>query len=84
MFRGRESISPLVSVGMFGLGCATGFILRDELTMPTYLRIKMATVEHSILTRRKLDPEMIQMLDPNAHKNQVMANASFAMRQHEK
>ena len=45
----------LVPVGMFGLGTATGFVLRDELNMPTYMRIKMALVEHSILTRKKLD-----------------------------
>ena len=36
----------------FGLGVSTAFVIRDELTMPTYMRIKIALVEHSILTRR--------------------------------
>ena len=55
----------LVPSAMFTLGMATGLALRDELNMPTYMRIKMALVEHSILTRRKIDPEVLQGLDPN-------------------
>ena len=43
----------------------------------------MATVEHSILTRRKLDPEMITMLDPNAYKTRVLSKGDQAMRDHE-
>ena len=57
--------ATLVPLGMFGLGAATGFVLRDELTMPTYMRIKMALVEHSILTRKKLNPDTLSVLDPN-------------------
>ena len=54
-----------VPVSFFGLGLATGFVLRDELTMPTYMRIKMSLVEHSILTRRKLSSDTMRVLDPN-------------------
>ena len=54
--------------GMFGLGLVTGFVLRDELNMPTYMRIKMALVEHSILTRKKLNSDVLSILDPNQGK----------------
>ena len=53
----------LVPAGMFGLGLVTGFVLRDELNMPTYMRIKMAMVEHAILTRRKVNPDVLSVLD---------------------
>ena len=61
-------MSIAVPVSMFGLGLATGFVLRDELNMPTYMRIKMALVEHSILTRKKLNADVLQVLDPNQGK----------------
>ena len=34
------------------LGAVTSFVVRDEMQMPTYMRIKMSTVEHHILSRR--------------------------------
>ena len=46
-------------------GMVTGFVLRDELTMPTYLRIKMSLVEHAILTRRRVSTDTLSVLDPN-------------------
>ena len=48
-------------VPIFGLllGGATGFILRDELNMPTYMRIKTATIEHRMLSRTKLDLQIL-------------------------
>lgn len=55
----------LVPIGMFGIGLATGFVIRDELNMPTYMRIKMALVENSIITRRKVDVDVLTVLDPN-------------------
>lgn len=58
-------MNAVVPVGMFGLGLATGFVIRDELNMPTYMRIKMALVEHSIVTRKKLNGDVLQVLDPN-------------------
>jgi len=55
----------LVPAGMFTLGMASGFLIRDELNMPTYMRIKMALVEHSILTRKKVNSDVLTILDPN-------------------
>lgn len=49
----------------FGIGVSTAFVLRDELTMPTYMRIKMALVEHSILTRRQLSTDLLTIVDQN-------------------
>ena len=62
----------MVPVCMFGLGMTTGFILRDELNMPTYMRIKMALVEHRILTRKKLNTDVLTILDPNQDKVRLM------------
>ena len=47
--------AKLVPIFSLLLGGATGFILRDELNMPTYMRIKTATIEHRMLSRTKLD-----------------------------
>ena len=60
--------SRLLPICMFGFGIATGFVLRDEMTYPSYMRIKTAVVEHSILTRRKLNPDLIGIIDPNTGK----------------
>ena len=60
--------SKIVPMGMFGLGMVTGFVLRDEINMPTYMRIKVALVEHSILTRKKINSDVLTMLDPNQGK----------------
>ena len=73
----------LVPVGMFGLGTATGFVLRDELNMPTYMRIKMALVEHSILTRKKLDFDTLQVLDPNQGKARLKKQQERTLKEHE-
>ena len=62
----------LVPIGMFGLGMATGFVIRDELNLPTYMRIKMALVEHSILTRKKLNSDVLAVIDPNQGKVRLM------------
>ena len=71
-----------VPVGMFTLGMATGFVLRDELTMPTYIRIKMALVEHAILTRRKLNTDVLGVLDPNQGKVRLIKQQERALKEH--
>jgi hypothetical protein len=43
--------AKVIPVFALFLGAATGFVIRDELTMPTYMRLKMATIEHRILAR---------------------------------
>ena len=68
MMSSGRSTKLVVPMGMFGLGLFTGFVLRDELNMPTYMRIKMALVEHSILTRKKLNSDVLSILDPNQGK----------------
>ena len=56
---------------MFGLGTLTGFALRDELTFPSYMRIKTSVIEHSILTRKKLNPDVLAMIDPNTDRQLI-------------
>jgi hypothetical protein len=58
----EAKIVPVISLM---LGAATGLIIRDELNMPTYMRIKMATIEHRVLARQKIDREILTLLDPN-------------------
>ena len=75
--------NAVVPLGMFSLGAATGFVLRDEMTMPTYMRIKMALVENNILTRRKLNADVVQMLDPNLGKLRYQRQHEKTLREHE-
>ena len=60
-----RSTNALVTIGSLSLGAATGFCLRDELNMPTYMRIKMSTIEHRMITRQKLSRGMLSLIDPN-------------------
>lgn len=53
--------TPVLS---FTLGTSTGFFLRDEMTMPTYMRIKVAMMEYYFLSRMKVDPRIIDIIDP--------------------
>ena len=76
--------SKIVPVGMFGLGMLTGFVIRDELNMPTYMRIKVALVEHSILTRKKINSDTLAMLDPNQGKSRILRQQQKVMEEHEK
>lgn len=77
-------MNAAVPVGMFGLGLATGFAIRDELNMPTYMRLKMALVEHSIVTRRKLNPDVLQILDPNQGKVRLLRQQEKTIREHDR
>ena len=74
----------LVPLGMFSLGLATGFVFRDELNMPTYMRIKMALVEHSILTRKKLNSDVLAVIDPNQGKVRLMRQHQETLEEHER
>lgn len=75
-------MNVLVPMSMFSLGMATGLILRDELNMPTYMRIKMALVEHSILTRRKVSSDVLQILDPNQGKVRLLRQQEKTLLEH--
>ena len=75
--------SKIVPVGMFGLGMVTGFVFRDELNMPTYMRIKVALVEHSIITRKKINSDVLTMLDPNQGKLRLARQQQKVLEEHE-
>ena len=47
----------------FTLGAATAFWIRDELNMPIYLKIKVAMIEHRLLTRQKLPQDLLSIVD---------------------
>ena len=68
----------------FGLGMATGFAFRDELTMPTYMRIKMATVEHSILSRKRISTDLLKLIDVNSGKGAIEKQSQRVFDEREK
>jgi hypothetical protein len=41
----------------------TAFMVRDEMNMPVYLKIKMALIEHRLITRRPLSADLLSMID---------------------
>jgi hypothetical protein len=63
---------PFVPPFCLALGLATGFVIRDEIQMPAYMRIKMSTVEHHILTRRKLNTDLLSIIDQSQGKQQLV------------
>jgi hypothetical protein len=50
------------------LGAVSGFYYRDELFMPTNMRIKVALLEYHMLTRQKLDMDLVDIIDPGNQK----------------
>ena len=53
----------------FLLGATTGFFYRDELYFPTYQRIKVAVLEYHLITRQKLDIDLLEIIDPKESLN---------------
>lgn len=49
----------------FLLGGITGLFYRDELYFPTNMRIKVAVLEYHLLTRQKLNTDLLDIIDPN-------------------
>ena len=45
------------------LGGLTGFFIRDEMYMPTYLKIKMATMQHRKIVRQSLSSDLLSLID---------------------
>jgi len=64
-------MQALAPIAAMTLGVTTGFVLRDEFTMPTYIRIKIAMMEYYFLTRQQVDPRIIDVIDPD-HSRQIM------------
>lgn len=50
------------------LGAATAFYYRDEAFFPTNMRIKVAMLEYHVLTRQKINMDVIDILDGNNSK----------------
>ena len=46
------------------LGAFTGFYYRDELYFPTNMRIKVAVMEYTMLTRQKRNMDLVDIIDP--------------------
>jgi len=55
-----KATSLLTITSSLTLGTLTGFFYRDELVFPTNMRIKMAIIEHHMLTRQKLNTDRAQ------------------------
>lgn len=55
-------------IGSFTLGASTGFFYRDELYFPTNMRLKVSVLEHNLLTRQKLNTDILDIVDPNSSK----------------
>ena len=41
------------------------------MNMPTYMRIKMSTVEHHIMTRKRLNPDLLTVIDQNEGRDNI-------------
>lgn len=67
----KQTKKFVVPLGSLILGASTGFVMRDELNMPTYMRIKTATLEHRMLARQKLNVEILNLLDPNEEEHRA-------------
>ena len=52
----------------FLLGGVTGLFYRDELYFPTNMRIKVAVLEYNLLTRQKINIDLLEIIDPNQSK----------------
>lgn len=50
------------------LGSITAVFIRDEMSFPTNLRIKRAVLEHRLVTRQRIDADLLEIIDPNSSK----------------
>lgn len=51
------------------LGAITGLLFRDELYFPTNMRIKVAILEYHLLSRQKLNTDLLDIIDPSGAKD---------------
>lgn len=52
----------------FMLGGISGLFFRDELVFPTNMRIKVAVLEYHAITRKSLDTDLLDIIDPSSGK----------------
>lgn len=57
----KSAITPLTSIT---LGTITGFAYRDELFLPTHMRLKMSLIEYHLLTRQKMNMDILDVIEP--------------------
>ena len=60
-----SKFTPIVSLL---LGVSTGFYYRDELFLPTNMRLKVAVLEYHMLTRQKINMDLLDVLDSSSAK----------------
>ncbi len=46
------------------LGAVTGLYYRDELFLPTNMRLKVAVLEYNLLTRQRVNMDLMDIMDP--------------------
>jgi hypothetical protein len=64
--------SPLIISLLSGLlGAVSGFYYRDELFFPTNMRLKVAVMEYHMLTRQKLNMDLIDIIDGGTNASQL-------------
>ena len=56
-------LSKFTPIASLVLGASTGFYYRDELFLPTNMRLKVAVLEYHMLTRHKINMDLIEVLD---------------------
>ena len=56
----------------FILGAVTGLFFRDELNFPTNMRIKVAILEYNLLTRQRLNTDLLDIVDPNSSREMAL------------
>ena len=61
----------------FTLGAITGLFYRDEAFFPTNMRIKVAVLEYHLLTRQKLNTDLLDIIDPNQAKLLAQKSKEF-------
>ena len=68
-------LTPLISLILGGI---TGFYYRDELFLPTNMRLKVALLEYTMLTRQRLNMDLVDILDPG-NARQLSAKSRMIM-----
>ena len=77
------SYKLFIPIQSFTLGAVTGLWFRDELNMPIYLKIKVALIEHRILSRQKLTSDLLSVVDAEHGKEKLVDEANRVRDEHE-
>ena len=58
-------------------------MIRDEMNMPVYLKIKMALIEHRLITRRPLSADLLSMIDHKHGADRMQSQANRIINERE-